>query len=223
MWREDRWLTLSLLAFLGGLTCMAGLSTYWGDEVWGPRYIVPAAWALLVPIAWWVDRPRRRRALAWVAGVAIFVQVIGVSAAYSRYTHAVRGLTGVPIYLDRYGVPNERIPYGDDPTRWIPQLSALLVQTEGLISSQVIDRLGGDGLNVTYAPFEGRSRTINLSDPRYRMQPDFWWDRPPSYRWAARVLALAMLAIAVYAAVLLYRVSYRRPGTAGAAGAGSPA
>ena len=77
----------------------------------------------------------------------------------------VRELTGVPIYRDRLGVDREKIPYGNDPTRWIPELSALLVQTEGLISSQVVEPLGGDGLEVTYAPFEGRSRTVNLSDP----------------------------------------------------------
>ena len=53
MWRADRSLTLALLAFFVTLNAMAAVSTYWGDEVWGPRYIVPAAWTLLVPIAWW--------------------------------------------------------------------------------------------------------------------------------------------------------------------------
>ena len=76
----------------------------------------------------------------------------------------MRALTGVPIYLDRLGVPNEKIPYGNDGTRWVPELSALLVQSEALISSQAIERLGGDGLEVTYAPFEGRSRTLDFGD-----------------------------------------------------------
>ena len=111
--------------------------------------------------------------------------MIGVSAPYSRYTHAVRGLTGVPVYLDRLGVNPQKIPYGNDPTRWIPELSALLVQSEGLLSSQVIEPLTGHGLKVTYAPFEGRSRTIDFSDPRYEMYLGFWWARAPSHKLLA--------------------------------------
>ena len=128
-----------------------------------------------MPLAWWATTVLRQKVVVGVALLAIFVQIVGVSAQYAHYADAVRGLTGVPIYQDRLGVDPEKIPYGNDPTRWIPELSALLVQTEGLISSQVIDRLGGDGLEVTYAPFEGRSRTVNLSDPKYRMPLDFWW------------------------------------------------
>jgi len=122
-------------------------------------------------------------------------------------------MTGVPIYRDRLGVDREKIPYGNDPTRWIPELSALLVQTEGLISSQIVDRLGGQGLEVTYAPFEGRSRTVNLSDPRWKMPLDFWWYPPPEHKWLARGLALIVLALAVAAAGGLYVVSFgrRRP------------
>ena len=118
---------------------MAAVSTYWGDEVWGPRYIVPAAWTLLVPIAWWAGTVTRQKVVAGVAVAAIFVQVIGVSAQYAHYTDVVRQMTGVPIYRDRLGVDREKIPYGNDPTRWIPELSALLVQTEGLISSQIVE------------------------------------------------------------------------------------
>jgi hypothetical protein len=45
LWRDDRNLAIALLAFFFSLTCLAAASTYWGDEVWGPRYIVPAAWS----------------------------------------------------------------------------------------------------------------------------------------------------------------------------------
>ena len=213
MWRQDRSLTLALLAFFVTLNAMAAVSTYWGDEVWGPRYIVPAAWTLLVPIAWWAITVTRQKVVAGVAVAAIFVQVIGVSAQYAHYTDVVRQMTGVPIYRDRLGVDREKIPYGNDPTRWIPELSALLVQTEGLISSQIVDRLGGHGLEVTYAPFEGRSRTVNLSDPRWKMPLDFWWYPPPEHKWLARALALVVLAFAVAAAGWLYVVSFgrRRP------------
>ena len=84
MWKADANLVLALLAFFVALTCMAGVSTYWGDEVWGPRYIVPAAWTLLVPIAWWASTVTRQKVLAGVACLAIVVQVIGVSTPYSH-------------------------------------------------------------------------------------------------------------------------------------------
>ena len=141
---------------------------------------------MLVPIAWWADSDVRQKVLVGVAALGVIVQIIGVSAQYARYTEAVRGLSGVPIYQDRLGVDPEKIPYGNDPTRWIPELSALLVQTEGLLSSQVVERFGGDGLEVTYAPFEGRSRTINLSDPKYRMPLDYWWSPSSHHPVATR-------------------------------------
>jgi hypothetical protein len=218
LWREDRYLALALAAFFVSLTAMAGTSTYWGDEVWGPRYIVPAAWALLVPIAWWGLTPLRQKVIAGVAIAGILVQIVAVSAQYAHYTDAVRGLTGVPIYQDRLGVDPEKIPYGNDPTRWIPELSALLVQSEGLISSQVDERLGGDGLEVTYAPFEGRSRTVNLSDPKYRMPLDFWWGGSPLHPFPARLVAVLLLLVSVAAAAGLYVLSFgrRRPWRAAA-------
>jgi len=210
MWREDRSLAMALLGFFVTLNAMAAVSTYWGDEVWGPRYIVPAAWALLVPIAWWATTINRRRVLVGLAVLGAAVQLIGVSVQYSRYTEHVRALTGVPIYRDRLGVDRERIPYGNDGTRWVPELSALLVQSEALISSQALERLGGDGLEVTYAPFEGRSRTLDFGDPRYKVELDYWWVPPPSHRWLARALALAILLIALAAAAGLYVVTFGR-------------
>jgi hypothetical protein len=210
MWREDRSLTLALLAFFLSLTLISGASTYWGDEVWGPRYIVPASWALLVPIAWWAGTVTRQKVVAGVACLGILVQVLGVATQYTHYTDIVRGLSGVPIYQDRLGVDPEKIPYGNDPTRWIPELSALLVQGEGLLSSQVVERLSGDGLEVTYAPFEGRSRTVDLADPRYRMALDFWWISPPRNAVLDRLLAAALLILAAAAAAGLYLQAFGR-------------
>jgi hypothetical protein len=210
MWREDRSLALALLAFFLSLTFISGASIYWGDEVWGPRYIVPAAWTLLVPIAWWAGTAVRQKVVAGVACVAILVQVVGISTQYPHYTEVVRGLSGVPVYQNRFGVDPEKIPYGDDPTRWIPELSALLIQTEGLLSSQVIERAGGDGLEVTYAPFEGRSRTVDLSDPKYRMGLDFWWVLPISDTTPDRLLAAALLILAAAAGGGLYLLAFGR-------------
>jgi hypothetical protein len=211
LWRHDRALAGGLLIMMLGLTCIAASTTFWGDEVWGPRYIVPTAWALLVPIAWWADTALRRKALVAVATLGVLVQIVAVSASYSHYVDAVDALTGVPVYQDRFGVPREDIPYGNDPTRWIPELSALMVQTEGLISSQIVDRLGGDGLEVTYAPFEGRSRTVNLSDPKLAIPLDFWWYPPPEHKWLVRLLALLLLLASVAAATRLYLLAFRRP------------
>jgi hypothetical protein len=210
LWRQDRSLAAALLLFFVALTAVSGASTYWGDEVWGPRYIVPAAWTLLVPIAWWADSQLRRRILVGVASLAILVQVVGVAVQYARFLKVERALTGVPILRDREGVPNERIPYGNDPMRWIPELSPLLIQTEGLISSQVIEPLGGSGLTASYSPFEGRSRSVNLSDPKVRMPLDFWWSAAPRYKWLACTLAFLILAVSAAAWAALYRVSFGR-------------
>jgi hypothetical protein len=197
LWRQDRSLALGLLAMLFTLVLVVGAPTYWSDETWGPRYIVPAAWVLLVPIAWWADSRLRRRVLVGVAAIAVLVQLVGVSTQYARYVEIVDRMTGVPIYQNRYGVDPERIPYGDDPPRWIPQLSALLLQSESLVSAQLISRFGGEGLKVTYDPFEGRSRTVNLSDPSLHPELDFWWNNPfgtTGARFSASLLLLLGLA-----------------------------
>lgn len=175
LWREDRSLAAALVVLFVSLTAFSGASTFWGDEVWGPRYIVPVAWALLVPIAWWADSRPRRRWLTGFAVVAILVQVVAVSGSYTRYLTVVKELTGVPVYGERFGIDPERIPYGDDPPRWIAELSPLLLQAEGLVSSQVVERLGGDGITVTYRALEGRERSLNLSRPDIRIAGGFWW------------------------------------------------
>jgi hypothetical protein len=210
LWRQDQSLTAALLVLLAGLISIAGSTTFWGDEVWGPRYIVPAAWVLLVPIAWWADSTVRRKVLVVIASLGVFIQVVGVSAQYAHYVDVVDALTGVPVYQDRFGIDREKIPYGNDPTRWVPELSALLIQTEGLVSSQIVDRLGDHGLEVTYSPFEGRSRTVNLSDPKLSMPLDFWWYPPPEHKWLARFIALLILLASLAAAAELYQVSFGR-------------
>ncbi len=209
LWRSDRHFAMTLLASFATLLFISGASKYWGDEVWGPRYIVPAAWVFLVPIAWWVDSRTRRRVLAGFAALAILVQLVGVSAQYARYITIAQRLSGVTLYGDREGIRVRQIPYGDDPTRWIPELSALLLQTESLISSQVISRLGGEGLEVTYNPFEGPKNTVNLSDPSLRPELDYWWNEPFS-TVGARVSAFLMLLIGAAGGLALWLVSTGR-------------
>ena len=145
-----------------------------------------------------------------MATLAFLVQIVGVSGQYGHYTDIARGLTGVPLYDVRYGLDPEKIPYGDDPTRWMPELSALLIQTEGLISSQVVERLGGSGIEATYAPFEGRSRTVDLSDPKYRIPLDFWWILPPRNEVLDKLLAALAAIAAALAAGGVYLLSFGR-------------
>jgi len=206
LWRQDRDLAAAWLALLAIVTFFAGASAFWGDEVWGPRYIVPVAWTLLVPIAWWADNRLRRRALAAVATLATLVQLVAVSGSYTHYLTVVYELTGVRVYGERGGIDPEEIPYGDDPPRWIPELSPLLLQAEGLVSSQIVERLGGDGIVVTYHPLEGRTRSLNLSRPDVRIAGGFWW-RGSVDGYGADIAAVVLLLIGVGAAWPLYRVA----------------
>jgi hypothetical protein len=206
LWREDRTLAASLALLFLSITAFSGASTFWGDEVWGPRYIVPVAWALLVPIAWWADSLVRRRALVIVAAVALVVQVVAVSASYTRYLTVVKELSGVAVYGERGGIPPEEIPYGDDPPRWIAQLSPLLLQAEGLASSQIVERLGGDGIIATYHPLEGRERSLNLSRPDIRISGDFWWHRSID-GFGADLAALLFLLASGGSGYCLYRLA----------------
>ena len=206
LWRSDRSLTLALLAMLLILTFVVAAPNYWSDETWGPRYIVPAAWTLLVPIAWWADSIVRRRVLIGLAVVAVAVQVVAVSTQYTRYIGIAQALTGVKLYEERNGVPREQLPYGNDPPRWIPELSPILLQAETLVSSQLVSRLGGNGIEVTYHPMEGRSRTVNLSDPDLHPELDFWWNNPFETT-GARLAGALFLLLGLGGGVGLWRIS----------------
>jgi hypothetical protein len=210
LWREDRSLAASLIIVFLAITAFSGASTFWGDEVWGPRYIVPVAWALLVPIAWWVDSGRKRCVLVAAATLAVLVQVVAVSGSYTRYLTVVKELTGVPVYGERGGIDPEKIPYGDDPPRWIAELSPLLLQAEGLISSQVVERLGGDGIVATYHPLEGRSRSLNLSRGDIRIAGDFWWHHSLD-GFGADLVALLLLLVGAGGGFGLYRLVRAQP------------
>lgn len=207
MWRQDRWLTASLTVLFVAFLALAGSRPFWGDETWGPRYLVPVAWVLLVPLAWWVTTKARRTLLIGVAVLGVAIQLVAVSVNYAHYIDILDHLTGVNVY-DVNRANSQRIPYGDDPPRWIPQLSPLLLQAEGILSSQVIKPLFGQGLTVSYAPFEGRVRTIDLSSLAVNSQPDFWWYSPfNSLR--SRLIAASLLILSMWSLVGLYRVSLR--------------
>jgi hypothetical protein len=210
LWREDRAFAASLVVVFLTITAFSGASTFWGDEVWGPRYIVPVAWTLLVPIAWWVDSRLRRQVLVAVTALAVIIQVVAVSGSYTRYLTVIKELSGVQVYGERGGIDPEEIPYGDDPPRWIAELSPLLLQTEGLISSQVVERLGGDGIIATYHPLEGRSRSLNLSRGDVRIAGDFWWHRSLD-GFGADLTAVLLLLASAGGGFGLYRLVRAHP------------
>jgi hypothetical protein len=214
LWREDRWTVISLTLLLVLMIGVSGATRYWGDEVWGPRFLVSAAWTFLVPIAWWCDTAVRKKILIGFTVLAVGVQLVGAGAYYGRTVPIQQQLGGVPIYTARYvGVDPETIPYGDDPPRWIPQLSPLLLQTEGLISSQILERVGAGALTATYDPFEGPVHSVDFSNPAFRISPDFFWhELVPTT--AARILALVFFLVAVAGGWVVYvcaRLSRARP------------
>jgi hypothetical protein len=207
LWRQDRWAAASLVSLLALMICVSGASRYWGDEVWGPRFLVSAAWAFLVPIAWWCDSAMRKRVLIGVTALAVCIQLVGAGAYYGQTVPIEQQLGGVPVYTARYaGVNPEATPYGADPPRWIPQLSPLLLQTEGLISSQVLERFGFGALTATYDPWEGPVHKVEFSNPAFRITPDFFWHQlvPTT---AARILAAIFFLMAAGGGWVLYSCS----------------
>ena len=164
MWKADRSLTASLLVLFVSLTCISSVSIYWGDEVWGPRYIVPASWALLVPIAWWavtITRQQGRRGDRRAGDARPGRRRLG---GVRPLPPVVRGLTGLPILPlpRRHRRPERADPLRGRPVRWIPELSPLLLQTEGLISSQV---------RRTARPARADDLLPALRGPRRQRQP----------------------------------------------------
>jgi hypothetical protein len=172
--RADRPLagTIVLTAVINILVIAISIS--WADETWGPRYLVPSAWLLVLPIAWWLTNRRRRRWLIAVAAAGACVQFAGVFVSYGDIVGASRALAGEPVYL--YNNWKARVAYGDDGPRWVPQASPLLVQLE-VVAAYLKEKLTGSGFTVTYKPYRGNTGTIDLRHPEqsYAPLPDFWW------------------------------------------------
>jgi hypothetical protein len=60
LWRAERSLALTLIAMVVVGIALPSIPNYWTDETWGPRYVVPVAGLLLIPIAWWSTTRLRR-------------------------------------------------------------------------------------------------------------------------------------------------------------------
>jgi hypothetical protein len=172
---------------------------YWTDETWGPRYLLPVAWLLLVPIPWWATTRRRRQALVVVAAIAVAVQFVAVIVPEGQIVASAERLTGSPLYQQRGPGQVADAPFGDDSIRWIPQLSPLLIQAS-LLVSRIAEHVGAGPITLRYAPYEGRARKLVFSDQFASgvgfTRPDFWWIQPDAGRrgWLVALAGLTALA-----------------------------
>ena len=173
LWRADRALARTIILTVSVNVLVIAMSISWADETWGPRYLVPSAWMLVLPIAWWLTNRRRRRWLVAVAAAGVCVQFAGVLVPWPVSLPVSRALAGEQVYL--YGDWSARVAYGDDGPRWVPQASPLLFQLE-LTAAYVKEKLTGTGFFVTYNPYRGNRERLDFTHPSAGFGlPDFWW------------------------------------------------
>jgi hypothetical protein len=219
--RVDRPLTRTIVVTTVISIVFVATSVAWTDETWGPRYLVPIAWLLVVPIAWWLTDRRRRRWLVAIAAVAVCIQFVGVFAAYGVIEQGSTTLAGQRVY------DSSPVAYGDDGPRWVPLASPLLFQIE-LTAADLKEGLTGSGFVVTYLPWRGHGAILDLRHPdrSFGPLPDFWWTFPgltTKQDLLAVLLALLFLGSAAVLALdavpgIRRRLLQRRHPTVGAAG-----
>ncbi len=193
--RADRPLARAIVLTVSVNVLFISTSIAWTDETWGPRYLVPSAWLLVLPVAWWATNRRRRQWLAAVTLTGVCVQFAGVFASYGVTLGVSRALAAEPVYL--YGDWRARVAYGDDGPRWIPQASPLLFQLE-LTAAYFKEQLTGTGFVITYKPWRGNEGRIDVTHPEraFAPLPDFWWAAPGQTTKQDIVAAfLALLAV----------------------------
>jgi hypothetical protein len=172
--RVNRSLALALLGAVVAGSAYVALNPYWTDETWGPRYLVPVAWILLLPIPFWAVTRRRRAVLAGVATVAVAVQLVGVIAPYESTVRVYPALLDADFLAKRHGA--QAYPYGHDPVRWIPQLSPIAVQGT-LVSGWASSALGLGRVTYHWDPYEGRPHGLEVTERIANLLgiPDLWW------------------------------------------------
>ena len=207
LWREQRALALAIVGVVGAGIVVPSLTNYWTDETWGPRYLVPVAWLLLVPIAWWGVTQARRAAIAVIAAFGLVVQVVGVTVSYDYYirvstpynsTLGTDAINGAP-----YTAP-EPPALGHDSMRWVPELSPILWQGRVLVST-TSEALGGPPSTFRYRPLAGKHVAIDLRDAERRFGipvPDFWWTSD-AYEGRSKAVAALLFALCAAASALL--------------------
>ena len=208
LYRRDRELALALVVPCVALIGFTGFSGHWSDETWGPRYLVPVAFLMLLPLPWWAVTRGRRRVLAATAALAVAIQLVGVLSPYSSFTALAPAVTGVPLFEQRTGdVPDStpEVPYGRDGFRWVPELSPLVLQSKALASA-ALAATRGDGLVLTYRPFEGRATAVDVEaamDGSNVRMPDLWWAHPAASGTSHIPLAILLLGALAYALLRL--------------------
>ncbi len=184
---------------------MAALVPHWTDETWGPRYLMPVAWLLLLPIPFWVTTRRRQRVLIGVAAVAVAVQLVAILVPFTQTVKSTEALTGFPLYQQRGAGQERDVPFGRDSVRWIPQLSPMLVQGT-LVASRVAVAVGAPPITMRYAPYEGAAHELVLSKQFATEvgfdRPDFWWIQPDAGLGGVLAALAAALAAAAGGRVL---------------------
>ena len=172
--KTDRALARAIVAAVVAGTAVVALNSYWTDETWGPRYLVPIAWLLLIPIPFWAITRRRQTVLAAAAVVAVSVQLVGVIAPYEAAPKLPRQVLGYDPLAEWWG--NKPTPFGQDAMRWVPQISPLVMQG-ALVASWAGTSVHLPPIRYTYAPYSGRSGSVVLTNKLatdYGL-PDFWW------------------------------------------------
>jgi hypothetical protein len=186
LWRHDRLLAVAVFAPLALLSAFISVSAHWSDEVWGPRYLVPVAFLPLLALPWWLTTARRRRVTVAVATLAVGVQLMAVALPSGDYVQVAGAVSGTELFdyrkdfsfTDQQVLDSDpRVPYGRDPMRWVPELSPLVIRAK-LLTSMASQRLGGEAITHTYAPFEGRRVEADLGVLADRLDlrlPTVWW------------------------------------------------
>jgi hypothetical protein len=205
LWRSDRWLALAIVLTVVANTVVIAISLSWADETWGPRYLVPSAWLLVLPIAWWAKGRTRVRWLAAVAIVGVCIQFAAVLGNYGDAIPVGQALSGGENVYG-FGRP---VAYGDDGPRWVPGASPLLFQIE-LAAAYIKEELTGTGFRVTYDPYRGNPATIDLTHPARTFQlPDFWWAHNAGSKVKLLAVLLGLLSLGSAAVLLRGRILTR--------------
>ncbi len=205
--RADLPLTRTIVLAASINIAFIATSVSWTDETWGPRYLIPTAWLLVLPVAWWITDRRRKRWLVAIAALAVCIQFVGVFASYSVDERASSIVAGAPVY-DRSDVA-----YGDDGPRWVPLASPLLFQTE-LTIADLKEGITGTGFVVTYQGWRGHPATISLRHPDrgFGPLPDFWWTFPGlTTNQDLLAVLLAVVLLGCGAALIGYAIPGTRP------------